>query len=51
VELVIPFARGDVLAAVHREGEVIDETHEDEATRVHLRVDSAGAARFAQWVP
>jgi GTP-binding protein HflX len=49
VELVIPYDRGDVLAAVHREGEVLLEAHEEEASRVQVRVDAAGAARFAAW--
>ena len=50
VELYVPFARGDVLAAVHREGEVIDEEHGEEGTRVRVRVDDAGAARFAEFL-
>ncbi len=35
LDLDIPFARGDVLAAVHREGEVLYETHGEHGTRVH----------------
>ncbi len=50
VELEIPFSRGDVLAAVHREGEVLEEAHNDHGTRVQVRVDAAGAARFENWV-
>jgi GTP-binding protein HflX len=50
VELDIPFARGDVLAAVHREGEVLHATHGEHGTRVQVRVDSAGAARFENWI-
>jgi GTP-binding protein HflX len=49
VELVIPYERGDVLAAVHREGEVLMESHEESAARVRVRVDPAGAARFAEF--
>ena len=49
VELVVPFARGDVLAAVHREGEVVDETHGEGATVVHVLLDDAGRARFAEF--
>ena len=47
IELLIPYDRGDILAAVHREGEVLMESHEEISTRVHVRVDPAGAARFA----
>jgi GTP-binding protein HflX len=50
LELEIPFSRGDVLAAVHREGEVLSEEHGDRGTRVQVRVDPAGAARFENWV-
>ncbi|HXX91937.1 MAG TPA: GTPase HflX [Acidimicrobiales bacterium] len=49
VELVVPFERGDVLAAVHREGEVVDETHEEGGTIVHVVLDDAGRARFAEF--
>jgi GTP-binding protein HflX len=50
VELVVPYDRGDVLAAVHREGEVLVESHLESATRLRVRVDSAGAARFQDFV-
>jgi GTPase len=49
VELVVPYERGDVLAAVHREGEVLVESHEDTATRLRARLDAAGAARFREF--
>jgi len=49
VELLVPFARGDVLAAVHREGEVLAESHEDAGTRVTARLGEAGAARFREY--
>jgi GTP-binding protein HflX len=47
VELRVPYDRGDILAAVHREGEVLVETDGDDAARLRVRVDAAGAARFA----
>ena len=50
VELVVPFDRGDVLAAVHREGEVVDESHSEGATVVHVVLDDAGRARFREFV-
>jgi GTP-binding protein HflX len=50
VELVVPYERGDVLAAVHREGEVLVETHDEFATTVRVRVDQVGAARFREFV-
>jgi GTP-binding protein HflX len=50
VELEIPYDRGDVLAAAHREGEVLVEEHRDHAARLRVRVDRAGAARFREFV-
>jgi GTPase len=46
VELVIPFGRGDVLAALHREGEVVVEVHGEAATRVRARVPGRALAQF-----
>jgi GTP-binding protein HflX len=46
VELVVPYERGDVLAAVHREGEVLVEEHGEAAAKMQVRLDAAGAARF-----
>ena len=50
VELVVPYDRGDVVAAVHREGEVLSESHEEAATRLRARIDEAAAARFREFV-
>jgi GTP-binding protein HflX len=50
VELVVPFERGDVVAAVHREGEVLVEQHEEGGTRLRARLDQAGAARFREFL-
>ena len=46
VELFIPYERGDLLAAVHREGEVLVESHEVDGTRVRARLDGASAGKF-----
>ncbi len=50
VELVIPYERGDVLAAVHREGEVVAEMAEDAGMRLHARLDDPAMARFREYV-
>jgi GTP-binding protein HflX len=50
IELLVPFERGDVVAAVHREGEVITEAHTDDGTRLRARLDEAGASRFQDFV-
>ena len=49
VELRVPYARGDVLAALHRSGEVLTEAHGAEATVVRARLDRADEARFGEW--
>lgn len=49
VEVWIPYERGDALAAVHREGEVLVETHGDTGTTVQARLDDAAAARFQEF--
>ena len=49
VELVVPYGRGDVLAAVHRAGEVLSEDHRPDATHLRARLDTAGAERFAEF--
>ena len=46
VELFIPYGRGDVLAAVHREGEVISTADEDTGVRVRARLDPAAAGKL-----
>jgi GTP-binding protein HflX len=48
--LVVPFERGDVLAAVHREGEVLREEHGEGGTTVQVVLDQVGVARFRAFV-
>ena len=38
---VVPYDRGDVLAALHRDGEVLVEVHDDDGTRVRARLPDA----------
>ncbi|MET1003891.1 MAG: GTPase HflX [Acidimicrobiia bacterium] len=48
-EYVVPYDRGDILAALHRAGEVLVEVHADEGTRVRARLPEASAGRFAEF--
>ena len=48
-ELVVPFERGDVLAALHREGEVVVEVHGEAATRVRARIPARALAQFEEF--
>ncbi|HVW33666.1 MAG TPA: GTPase HflX [Acidimicrobiia bacterium] len=50
VELTVPYERGDVLAALHREGEVLVEVHDERATRVRARLPKGGVDRFAEFI-
>jgi hypothetical protein len=49
-ELVVPFDRGDVLASLHREGEVLVETATEEGMRVRARLDDASVSRLREFV-
>ncbi len=49
VEFFVPYERGDILAAIHREGEVIVETHEETGTRVRARLDDAATGKYSQF--
>ncbi len=50
VELSIPYDRGDLLAAIHREGEVLVELPADGAMRLRVRLDDAALGRFVEYV-
>ena len=50
VELVVPYDRGDVVAAVHRAGEVVSESHDDNATRLWARIRPEDLGRFREFV-
>jgi GTP-binding protein HflX len=50
IELEVPYERGDVLAALHRDGEVLVEVHAATGTRVRARLDAADVSRFGEFV-
>ena len=50
VELRIPYERGDVLPALHREGDVLVTVHDDTGVRVRARLPDAVIGRFADLV-
>jgi len=49
VTLRLPLERGDLVAAAHREGEVIETSVDEEFVTVRVVLDEVGAARFAEW--
>jgi GTP-binding protein HflX len=50
VTLRVPWARGDVLAAAHREGEVLTTSDDGDGALVSVVLDPTGRARFAEWL-
>jgi GTP-binding protein HflX len=50
VELHIPYARGDLIAAVHRSGEVLTETATEDGLVLRARVEPADLGRFDGFV-
>ena len=50
VVLHIPYDRGDVLAAVHREGEVIEVQDTTDGMRVAARLDESSIGRLAEFI-
>ncbi|MEL6891516.1 MAG: GTPase HflX [Actinomycetota bacterium] len=49
-ELVVPYDRGDVLAAVHREGEVVSVGDGPDAWTIRARLADASAGRLSEFV-
>ncbi len=49
-ELFVPWSRGDMLAAAHREGEVVTETSEDDGMRIIARLEDASAKRLGDFI-
>jgi GTP-binding protein HflX len=49
-ELDVPYDRGDVLAALHRVGEVLVEVHAERGTRVRVRIPDTERHRFAEFL-
>ena len=50
VELLVPYDRGDIVASVHREGEVVSTSNEEEGIRIRARLGDASIGRLAQYV-
>jgi GTP-binding protein HflX len=46
IELMVPYDRGDVLAALHRDGEVLVEVHGEGGTRLQARMGHIDLARY-----
>ncbi len=49
-DLVIPYDRGDIMASVHREGEVVSTTDDDVAWIIRARLSDASAGRLGDFI-
>ena len=49
-ELLVPYHRGDVIAAVHREGEVVSTYDDVDGLRIRARLSDASAGRLGEFV-
>jgi len=49
ITLRLPLDRGDLLAAAHREGEVVETSVTSEGVLLRVVLDAVGAARFDEW--
>jgi GTP-binding protein HflX len=51
LDVVVPFDRGEVLAALHRHGQVLTEEATEGGMALSVRLEPASAARFQEFVP
>jgi len=49
VAVLVPFTRGDLVARVHTEGEVLEEQHQPEGTLLRARVRADLAAALSEF--
>ncbi len=49
-ELLVPFERGDIVASIHREGEVVSIEEADSGLRIRARLSEASAGRLREFV-
>lgn len=51
VDVVVPFERGEIMAAVHRSGQVLSEQATDAGMHYRVRLDGPSVGRFAEFIP
>ena len=47
VRALVPYDRGDLVSAIHEQGILLDQAHEEGGTAVHARVGEHLAAKLA----
>ena len=50
VQMTVPYDRGDVLAKIHREGQVLSETADETGIVVRARLDPDSKGRLSEWL-
>jgi GTPase len=50
LSLLVPYDRGDVVASLHRSGEVIEEKHDEAGTVIDVRVPASIAGRLQSFI-
>ena len=50
LKLAVPYERGDVVAAAHRLGEVVEEKHDEAGTVLDVRLPERATAQFREFV-
>lgn len=50
LKLMVPYERGDIVAAAHRLGDVIEEKYDDNGTTLDVRVPTSRAERFSDFL-
>ncbi len=49
VKVLVPYTRGDLIARIHSDGQILDSAHEPDGTRVHARVPMALASALGEY--
>jgi len=49
LDLLVPYDRGDVVAALHRDGDIVKESHVDEGTAIVVRIPVASAGTYGSF--
>ncbi|MGA1571981.1 MAG: hypothetical protein ACO38E_08615, partial [Ilumatobacteraceae bacterium] len=50
VELMVPWERGDVIAAIHREGQVVSTAEGESGMTIRARLSEASTGRLEEWL-
>jgi len=47
---MVPWSRGDVIAAIHREGAIVSTRDEVEGMRIRARLSGPSLGRLSEWL-